>query len=1184
MNALHTNAEQRQLTPDQHTAIYEHQRNLIVVAGAGSGKTFVLVERYLTLLDSNPTWPLNAVVAITFTKKAAQEMRDRVRKALEQRLNSATTPEIEAIWAARMGAMESARIDTIHGLCASILRANAAEVGIDPGFEVLDEVDARILLDDSIDDVLESAAHESGASVRLLTEYEPKVIRDTLIRLVAEDIPSLPENVMEHWQHLWESNAVNIIKELRSYQPYRETAHWQPEMGWPKTEDKLMDIWNACHPLIATLEENNDINLCLEALTKLPSAINMRPRKADAWGSQEIFDEAKATLGKLKEIINETIVSIGEPLGDIDQKAAELLPLWITLIQQAQQVYRSRKQEDGLLDFNDLELLTRDLLVNNATVRERYQGTEFKHLLVDEFQDTNAPQWEIVRGLAKIEQGGSLFVVGDPKQSIYQFRGADVSVFEQVKGQITQTGGGDVPLADSFRTHRSLVDGFNHLFRQILVRDASSPARDYEVELGKLMEAKRVDAPSDAAPIEVLYISKPDDEQKIDAEGMRRWEAYELANRLKAIVEEEKRLIYDKEQRVTRPINYGDIAILYQSTSNILLYEDVFKAAQLPFVTVAGRGYYSRQEVWDLLNLLTALHNPGDNLALASALRSPLFGLSDDALLTLRLQRDPQDQRKRLSLFEALNYPADIAEDEQKRVIFAQQCLSRLRAMAGRVSIADLLQAALDETGYLATLTGLPDGARRRGNVEKLVDKALESRQVTLGAFSQYLRDLTTREVREGEALVDVKDSVTLMTVHASKGLEYPLVVLVDIAWHKGHNGDPVMLDPIYGLVCKIFDAVENKLIGGYAHKQAERLQNLREIAERKRLLYVAATRAQDYLLLSGSRQNRNNTWMSWLDAALELDEEMNTGSTLEERAWGKLRLTIPEHPPEDDVFNTTNDNSQNGWMNPAIQTLTPLPGDNKAPLIADIHIEASSAIRHITATQIADAGGASIDPAYRQRFRRSVLHDAPQTIEQISLRNRHDVSQRIIGEMVHKVLGWWQFREDHSNFDDRLDSYAWELGVVDEGQRKYAIQEAHKLLNKMLSSQIYGWLLDAKQLYREIPFVYRSDKRIIHGVLDVLFQRQDGTWAIVDYKTSHVKGYKQVTDEKLLSNHALRYHLQVGVYAAAVQEQLGGIVPDTYIYYIRYGQDVRVETAEWTHALDELEATIGDLLTEQAD
>lgn len=1176
---------EQQLTAKQRIAIHEHERNLIVVAGAGSGKTFALVERYLTLLDKNPTWALNALVAITFTKKAAQEMRDRVRKALEQRLDTAT-PDMQAIWAARMGAMESARIDTIHGLCASILRANAAEVGVDPGFEVLDEVDARILLDDSIDDVLQAVGHEDSATVRLFTEYDTRVIRQALGRLIGEELPTLPEDILGFWQQAWENNAAYFVAELRNHPRYHAAAKWQPENGWPTSADKLMEVWATCHPLIVAVDESENTTTCLDAISRLERAINLQGGKAEVWGNKAILEEGKAALKALREMVRETFATIGEPLGEADHKAATLLPLWTALIQQTQQVYRSRKQEEGLLDFTDLERLTRDLLVNNPQVRERYQGREFKHLLVDEFQDTNRTQWEIVRGLANIKQGGSLFVVGDPKQSIYQFRGADVSVFEQVKGQIREAGGADVSLSDSFRTHDTLVKGFNHLFGQILVRDANNPARDYEVELGELMQATRADAPSDAAPIEVLYINKSLTEEKMDSEGLRRWEAYELAKRLKTIVEDEKRPIYDKSQRTIRPINYGDIAILYQSMSNILLYEDVFKAAQLPFVTVAGRGYYSRQEVWDLLNLLTALHNPSDNLALASALRSPLFGLSDDALLALRLLRDPHDPHKRLPLYEALNQQVDIARDEQERVAFTQHCLSKLRSLAGRVSIADLLQAALDETGYLATLTGLPNGAQRRGNVEKLLDKAQESRQVTLGAFSQYLHDLTTREVREGEALVDVKDSVTLMTVHASKGLEYPLVVLVDIGWSKGnYGGDTVMLDPTYGLVCKVYDPIEDKLVGGFAYKQAERLQNLREIAERKRLLYVAATRAQDYLLLSGQAiRSTKDTWLSWIDSALELSEDLVPGARTIEQTWGKLHIRVPEHPPTDDVLETIEGHSANGWSHPNVLAMTPLPGDNQAPLTADIQIEVSSAIRHITATQIADAGGAHFDPLYRQRFRHSVLHDAPLTIDQISSRTAQDVSQRIIGEMVHKVLGWWQFQEEDSNIDKRLDSYAWELGVVDEERRKYAIQEAHKLIGKMLNSPVNNWLKEAKQIYREIPFVYRSDKRIIHGIVDVLFQRPDGSWVILDYKTSHVKGYKSGENEKLLSNHALRYHLQIGVYGAAVQEQLGGIVPETFIYYIRYGQYVRVARTEWTEALSRLEAIIGDLLTEQVD
>lgn len=1183
MSTHHEKSNQRDLTGAQRTAIHEHKRNLIVVAGAGSGKTFVLVERYLTLLDENPTWPLSALVAITFTKKAAQEMRDRVRKTLEQRLSSAQTTEEQALWANRMGTMDSARIDTIHGLCASILRANAAEAGIDPAFEVLDEVGARLLLDDCIDDVLQTIAQDEDETVQLFTQYDTQIIRQAVINLVSEQIETPPDDILDVWQQLWEENAAVILTDLRNNTAYQAVINWIPANGWPTGTDKLMDVWTACRSFISTLNESEDTGSRIEAVTRLANAINLQGGSKDAWGSPEQVKESKAALSSLRDIARQTLTAIGEPPGTLDEKAAQFLPLWAKLITNVQEVYRSRKAEEGALDFDDLEQLTRDLLMHFQSVRERYQGTEFKHLLVDEFQDTNATQWEIVRGLANVEQGGSLFVVGDPKQSIYQFRGADVSVFKAVQEQIRTVGGIDVPLAKSFRTHQTLVNGFNHLFGQILVRDASSPVRHYEVELGEAMQAHRKDAPSGEIPIELLFIDKTLSEDNLDAEGIRRWEASEIAKRLKSIVEDEQRPVYDKELGHTRPINYGDVAILYQSMSNILIYEDVFKTAKLPFVTIAGKGYYSRQEVWDLLNLLTALHNPSDNLALASALRSPLFGLSDDALLALRLQRRPENPKERMTLWDAIQNPIDMPKDEQTRVGFAGQCLNRLRVIAGRVSIADLLHAALDETGYLATLTGLPDGARRRGNVEKLLDKAQESRQVTLGAFSEYLRDLTSREVREGEALVDVKDSVTLMTVHASKGLEFPLVVLVDIGWSKGNsNRDTVAVDPRYGLVCKVYDPVEEKFVAGFAHGQVARLQNLREIAERKRLLYVAATRAQDYLIISGHKlKTAKNTWLEWISAAFEIGEEdLQAGTRVINRDRGMLQIRVPDQPPEEGIRDTQDTVTANRWE----QIYTPQVVDDRSLLTREINVEISSAIRHITATQIADAGGAYIDPLHRRRFRRSILKDAPLTIDQVSLRKPQDVSQRIIGEMVHKVLGWWDFKDNKQDFDDRLDSYAWELGVVDEGQRKYAIQEAHKLLTKMLKSPIIKWLLDAQQIYREIPFVYRSDKRIIHGVLDTLFQQPDGTWVIVDYKTSYVTDYKTTADEKLLSNHALRYHLQIGVYAAAVQEQLGGIVPETYIYYIRYGQYVRVEQSDWISALNRLEATIGDLLTEQAD
>ena len=313
----------------------------------------------------------------------------------------------------------------------------------------------------------------------------------------------------------------------------------------------------------------------------------------------------------------------------------------------------------------------------------------------------------------------------------------------------------------------------NAIFDRILTRDPHSPVYEHEVDLGAPMDAQRQEPPSPDPALELLLVDTSDvDPDRRGAEHYRRWEAHALAQRLREMVESEM-LVYDKSDGVTRPVRYDDVALLFQSMSHITLYEAVFKAQGLPFVTVAGRGYYSRQEVWDLLNLLKALYNPADNLSLASVLRSPLFGLSDDALLALRLVRG--DDAKRLLLWDALNQPQVVPDDEVDLVIFARDCLYGLATLAGRVTISEVLREALNRTGYLATLTGLPDGARRRGNVEKLLAKAENSGKITLGAFEQYLSDLSAREVREGEAVMDVTGAVTLMTVHASKGLEYPV-------------------------------------------------------------------------------------------------------------------------------------------------------------------------------------------------------------------------------------------------------------------------------------------------------------------------------------------------------------------------------------------------------------------------
>lgn len=1176
-------------TPEQLAAIHTLDQNLIVVAGAGSGKTRVLVERFLALLEQYPTWPLNSLVAITFTHKAAQEMRDRLRQEMEARRLQAPDDSESAVWKQRIGELPGARIDTIHGLCASILRANAAEAGIDPGFAVLDDVQAMLLREDVVDSVLAEVAQAADVPERtLLSEYEIRAVKQALLACLYADWGDLPDDPFAKWLEDWKRHLEQVLARWLDSPRLADALSWSPEDGWPATPDKISDLFQRVKDGIECLRQPDEPLSRYRALDGLCASLNLQGGSKKAWGGSERLKQAKKVLGSIQDLIDEALQAIGLPPGDADRRAAELLPLWAALARRAQAAYQQAKlnQSPSVLDFDDLERLAHALLQSSAEVRARYQNAEFKHLLVDEFQDTNQRQWEIVCALADPQHPGSLFVVGDPKQSIYEFRGADVRVFEQARRVIVEKNPGrELPLSQSFRAHAPLVERLNAIFAGILRRDGDSPTAEFEVELGHPMTAARLEAPSDAPLIELLLVDKERLDPSADdkAETARRWEAYVLAERLRLLVDE-KRLVYDRQSGQTRPITYGDMAMLFQALTDVVLYEEALKAAGIPYVTVSGRGYYDREEVWDVLNLLRALHDPADELALAAALRSPLFGLSDDALLSLR--RCIGADGRRLPLAAALQTEdVDAPEDERARMAFARQCFDGLRQMAGRATLADLIRAALARTGYLATLTGLPDGARRRGNVEKLLRIAESSGQIMLGAFDAYLRDLSELEVREGEALVEVEGAVTLMSVHASKGLEFPLVALVDVSrgWRKPANSAPLLVDRELGLVCKT-PGDDGQLVETFAYRRAEELRSRREQAEKRRQLYVAMTRAQDYLLISGQFEHYRDTrlkpgsWLSWLiPALLPETDDLSPG----ERVYAdrSVRLVVPEQMPE---LAPPERRKAASWERPEVQQGAPLPGPTQAPpLVKPLRAARDGRLRHLTATQLADLGSACVEAYHRERFRRSVLQDAPAQIERVSGR-RGGVSQRLVGEMVHRVLRW-QFPDERDNVEAVLRSYAWQLGIVAERQQAEAVQTAKSLLDRMRASDVAQWLRSAARVYRELPFVYRTERRIIHGVLDVLFQRPDGSWAIVDYKSSLVSGYAPgQAGSAALAEHARRFHLQVGMYAAAVRDQLQGVTPDVYIEYIRYGTAVQVPTAAWEAALSQLETEIGRLIGEE--
>ncbi len=1120
------------LTDQQHQAITDHSHNLIVTAGAGSGKTYVLVERYLRLLDANPDWSLNAIVAITFTRKAAEEMRDRVRRSLEERLAQTGADR----WANLLGQIDSARIDTIHGLCASILRTNAVYAQLDPDFEVLDEIQATILLQNAVDVVMQ---YEVVAP--LILEYGAAKVQAILCQRDLLNQPLPQGDLLEQWQEDWNKLVAHQIDW------FKQQVNQLDIIPDPPKDDKLGLVWldflDCWHALGNTpLPEAYDV-VCQIAGMKIGNV-----GSKNAWGSSELVQEARQTLMNIRVAAKQVVELVGDHINEVDARAAELLLLWGEAIAQVKTQYQAIKGHR--LDFDDLEQRTCEVL-RQPEVQARYRGAEFKHLLVDEFQDTNAYQWQIVKFLADLNQPGTMFVVGDEKQSIYAFRGADVSVFGDVQAEILRHGGQALQLSKSFRTHQPLIDCFNDLFNKLLVRDETSPVQAYQVTLGEPMVAHRPYPPDDSPCVEMILI--PDEGDKAhNKEQRHQWEAYEIAQRIHELVRTEQP-VFDKTTQTTRPMRYDDVAILFRALTNVNVYEDIFKATDLPFVTVAGRGYYDRQEVQDLLNLLKAVYNPADTLALACVLRSPMFGLSDDALLALRLEIP--------SLWQAIQNPPDLLSDDEQSIINrAYQCLQNLRAVAGRVTIAELLQLALSETGYLAILTALPDGARRRGNVEKLLEKAHNSGKITLGAFTQYLMDLTDIEAREGEAAIDTVGSVTLMTIHASKGLEFPVVVLAD-ASRRPHNPDSGMVIYAEQLGCKVYDYESSGFVEPYVYRQIKYLNQLKEEAENLRLLYVALTRTQDKLIISGQVKLKNDICKAdgWLGQLIDLWElQTIQQSTCISYSWGELGVYLPTDYPDIDITQqqTRSSKLSNKQVVPTL------------PLLKNLSIQRVIQARHLTASHIADLGSyaATTPPErefYRSRFRQRVLYDAPTRVE--SIQQPSNVPASKIGNIVHKALRYGHVPGlDLSDDDLRhvLKAYAWQLGITQDYDISDAVQKSMRLLYEYADSDLFRQMQKATQIYRELPFVYQHAGVIIHGVIDALYQQEDQTWVVVDYKTSMVKA------GETYANHARRYHLQIGIYAEAVTSQLGGIVPKTVIHYIRKAYTIEISEADWRNAL----------------
>ncbi len=821
----------------QQLATVIQRPNIALSAGAGSGKTSVIVERIVRIISNggvSPPCTINNILAVTFTDKAARELKER----LVQRLSESGMVE-------ERRQIETAFICTIHALCARLLQENPFEVGLNPGFDVL--------TGDATNELINRAFHhcvQPGETGHQYYSYLISSINQWSSSVSPEEfLITTVTNV------LWELRGAGCFVEDLSRRigvHGEEYKHSLQESMRSVVVDGLAST-RATLKVLETLRNSIPVRL----IRQIESVINLMHRFVEEPQLLECINLAREIEKSVSSLMGQEGLSEGlktalfalqssvefakylKPVDEhLQEQASTLASSLMSLIVCVWNNYTESKSTMNAVDTDDLQELAVRLLEGNPKVADRYRA-RFMHVIVDEFQDTSRIQMRLLNCLRQPlkASGNQFFVVGDRQQSIYSFRNADPRLFTSLCREFNSTPlGAHLTLEDNYRTHPNLLRTINGLFSNLWA-NSEQPLQP--------QVAKRP-AKDGLLRFEILA------SQGLRGDYYRRDEGTALANRIIELVNTGSTVVCDSGHE-PRPVQYGDIAIVMRSLKDVRHIEQAFLRANIPFFVIGGvRGYYSRTEIRDVINVLTLVIDPDDDLSFSALLRSPFVGLSMDHLtkLVLLAESDRQVTPCLYSAVDDTRVTSILGDEHTRRIREITRLLDGLRELHVTMSPSELLQNIIDATGYDTRLLARVDGRRKLANLRKLQALAASEEGYGVRSFIHKLRNLNELSDREGDAPTEEEDAnvVRILTIHSAKGLEFPVVAVADLSRPlMRRENRPFVCDGPTQLVGVSIDGKPDIL-----YQLLVRGREARERAEYIRLLYVAMTRARDYLILSG--------------------------------------------------------------------------------------------------------------------------------------------------------------------------------------------------------------------------------------------------------------------------------------------------------------------------------------------
>ncbi len=1082
-----------ELTAEQRAIIEAGASDLAVSAGAGSGKTHVLVKRYLHLLRD---CSIPEIAAITFTEAAAAEMRERVRRAVM------SDPALER----QRALLDEAAIGTVHALGLRLLREFPVEAALDPTATVLADDEAELLRRAACIEAIDAAAEAGDERTAALLALGVFHASQQLPRMVAErDAVGSAFAAMGADSAGWPAYVRDTL--ARRYGPEQQELRRQAERIAERirgdvdaVSEKLAAVAKPTLRLLDEACQATSWQDFLPALGEAESHTNIRVGRRSPPDS-----DLKEALKELREIAAQAhdIPTWNEH----DEPALKALGGLRALSEDAVQRYELAKRAQGALDYLDLEVgavaLLRDHAAVAARVRER-----FRHLMIDEAQDINPVQAELIELIAGGDDEGprpALFLVGDARQSIYRFRGADVRRFTELQALVTARGGPLLPLSRSFRSHDALVGSVNELFGEVFAETTLS--------LKELppMTGRPSEAPGAGPYITLTRIGRKTPEGETTTENQRRpVEADLVAGEIRGLLDEGRR-VWDRHEGRMRAARPGDIAILLRRFANVHVFQQALDTHDIPAATPSGTGFFTRQEVYDCINLLRWLAEPQDDIALSGALRSPFFALGDDTLLALR-ERGP--------LTRSLAQPPEAVEGaERDRCLHASETLAELRRAAGSLPADALLERALERTAFEASWAPGAGGEQILANIRKLLRIVRTLAGQPLSEVVSYLEQRRDElDPREGPATLDRPDAVQLMTVHGAKGLEFP-IVFVPEAHLKPPTGSSVVRwsrEDGVSVTLERGDDDDRRPRPGF-YKHLARQDYSEDAEEHQRVFYVAATRAGDYLHLSGDESGKGG----WLQAAHDAHAsgalhgiaapapiEPDTGALAQRRQPPVLRL--PAAAEEED------------YVPPLLERPPVIPLRASTPVTA-------------------------LRPPEREPRQRL----------------RGDGLAALRGLLVHRALEVSGGAPDSLD-DGALADLAHEQSerVLEDATARSLASEAREMLNRFTQSPVAAALAaPGVERWFELPFAWDWEGVPVHGSIDLVYHDANG-WHVIDFKSDRLDGTSA-------QEAAERYVVQIGLYQRALEAAVGEAAA-AGLLFLRSGELAQPDRAKVEAALAE--------------